>query len=96
MRKHYFDFMQKLLESHAEPVPDKGTPQSNHRWYLPHFGVYLLKLINNSKSQLQITACIPLHMHVFGYPVKNRMKIFRDLDIVTKSLEIWTKYPNVH
>ena len=44
MRKHFFDFMQKLLESnHAEPIPDEGTPQSNHRWYLPHFGVYHLQ-----------------------------------------------------
>ena len=41
MRKHYFDFMQKLVENdHAEPVPDEEPPQSNHRWYLPHFGVY--------------------------------------------------------
>lgn len=41
MRKPYFHFIQKLLENdHAEPVPDEGTPQSNHRWYLPHFGVY--------------------------------------------------------
>ena len=41
MRKHYFDFMQRLLENdHAEPVSDKETPQSNHQWYLPHFGVY--------------------------------------------------------
>lgn len=31
--------MQKRLENdHAEP--DKEMPQSNHRWYLPHFGVY--------------------------------------------------------
>ena len=38
MRKHYFDFMQKLLENdHAEPVPYEETPQSNHQWYLPHF-----------------------------------------------------------
>jgi len=41
MKKHYFNFMQKLLENdHAEPVPDKETPQSNHQWYLPQFGVY--------------------------------------------------------
>jgi len=41
IKKHYFDFMQKHLENdHAEPVPEKETPRSNHRWYLPHFGVY--------------------------------------------------------
>lgn len=41
MKKHYFGFMQKLLENdHVEPVPDKETPRSNHWWYLPHFGVY--------------------------------------------------------
>ena len=41
MSQHYFDFMQKLVENdHAEPVPDEEPPQSNHRWYLPHFGVY--------------------------------------------------------
>jgi len=31
MRKHYFDFMQKLLENdHAEPVPDEEMPRTNH------------------------------------------------------------------
>ena len=59
-------------------------------------GNILLKLINNSSSQLQITACIPHHVHVFAYPMKNWMKIFKDLDIVSKSLEIWIQYPNVH
>ena len=24
------------------------------------------------------------------------MKIFKDLDIVSKSLEVWIQYPNVH
>ena len=48
----------------------------------------LLKLINNSSSQLQITACIPQHVHVFGYLMKNWMKIFKDLDLDTIS-----KYP---
>ena len=56
----------------------------------------ILKLINNSSSQLQITVCIPHHMYVFGYPMKTWMKIFKDLDIVSKSLEIWIQYPNVH
>ena len=36
------------------------------------------------------------HVLVFGYPMKNWMKIFKDLDIVSKPLEIWMQYPNVH
>ena len=37
--------------------------------------VVLLKLINNSSSKLQITACIPHHVHVFGYPMKNSIPL---------------------
>ena len=41
MKKHYFDFMQKLFDKgHAEPAPNKETSPSASCWYLPHFGVY--------------------------------------------------------
>ena len=48
------------------------------------------------RLKFRLTACIPHHMHVFGYPMKTWMKIFKDLYIVSKSLEIWIQYPNVH
>ena len=42
MKKHYFDFMQKLFDKgHAEPAPNKETNPSASHWYLPHFGIYL-------------------------------------------------------
>ena len=44
-------------------------------------GKYLLKLINNSLSQLQITACIPHHVHVFGYPTKSSIPLSRESGI---------------
>lgn len=41
MKKHYFQFMQKLFENgHAEPVPESDGAPRGARWYLPHFGVY--------------------------------------------------------
>ena len=36
-----------------------------------HFYCILLKLIKNSWGQLPTTRCIPHHMHVFRYPMKN-------------------------
>ena len=37
-----------------------------------------------SKSQLQIIACLPHHVHLLVYPMKKRMKIFKDLDTILK------------
>lgn len=41
MKRHYFEFMQKLLKnSHAEPISSSGVVSKRPRWYLPHFSVY--------------------------------------------------------
>ena len=44
MKKHYFSFMQKILDNgHAEPVgpvPPSEVVTSKPCWFLPHFGVY--------------------------------------------------------
>ncbi len=41
MKKHYHEFMGKLLDhGHAEPVPNKDLNSNAMRWYLPQFGVY--------------------------------------------------------
>jgi hypothetical protein len=41
MKKHYFAFMQKILDNgHAEPVPPSEVVKSKPCWFLPHFGVY--------------------------------------------------------
>ncbi|KAK3731883.1 hypothetical protein QZH41_005772 [Actinostola sp. cb2023] len=41
MKKHYFTFMQSLLDhGHAEVVPLDEVATTKPGWYLPHFGVY--------------------------------------------------------
>jgi len=47
-----------------------------------------LNFSNSLMSQLKIIPCIPHRVHVFGYPLKHWMKIYKDLDVVSKSLEI--------
>ena len=41
MKEHYFNFMQKLINSgHAEIAPGTEPEKPAMQWYLPHFGVY--------------------------------------------------------